>query len=74
MIDRERGRGEIAKILGQPAERLQDEAALLDLVTDSMILVDMIIELQEEFSVRLVSEDIKDVRTVSNHLGVFERK
>ena len=67
-------RAKMAEFLQHPVKKLQDAAILTDLVTDSMILVNMVIELQEDFSIRLVQDDLKDVKTVGQLLAVFERK
>jgi len=74
MTDSDDVKARMAEFLHQPAEKLTKETALTDLVSDSMILVNMVIELQEEFGVRLVHEDLKDVTTVGQLLDVFDRK
>ena len=55
-------------------EKLRDLVVLTDLVSDSMILVNMVIEVQEEFGVRVVHDDLKDVKKVGDLLAVFDRK
>lgn len=67
-------RRSIGTFLRQPPERLADDVELTRLVADSMILVNMVIELQEEFGVRLVQEDLAGVRTVGELLALFESK
>ena len=67
-------RSKMAAFLNHPPKKLEDGAVLTDLVTDSMILVNMVIELQEDFHVRLVQEDLRDVKTVGQLLDLFERK
>ena len=74
MASRDEVRAKMAECLQHPVKKLQDDAILTDLVTDSMILVNMVIELQEDLSIRLVQEDLKDVKTVGQLLAVFERK
>lgn len=74
MAIRDDVRAKMAEFLQHPVKKLQDAAILTDLVTDSMILVNMVIELQEDFSIRLVQDDLKDVKTVGQLLAVFERK
>ncbi len=56
----------IAGFLGQPIEKFGDEASLTDLVNDSFVLVEMVIELQEEFGVSFGHEELKDVKTVGD--------
>ena len=64
----------ISTILKVPVARLNDETSLSDLVTDSFVLVDMVIELQEEFDILLVQEDLKNVKTVGELVNLFESK
>jgi acyl carrier protein len=71
MIDSEKIKKQIAEILKQPMHKLQDDALLTNLVTDSFVLVDMVIELQEEFGVTLVQEDLRDVQTVGDLVNLF---
>jgi acyl carrier protein len=67
-------REHVSKILKVPVSRLNDETSLSDLVTDSFVLVDMVIELQEEFDILLVQEDLKNVKTVGELVHLFESK
>lgn len=61
-------------LIRQPIEKLKDEALLTDLVSQSLLLVEMVIELQEEFSVRLVQDDLKDVKTVGDLTRLIETR
>ena len=74
MASREEVRAKMAEFLRHPVQKLQDDAVLTDLVTDSMILVNMVIDLQEDFGIRLMQEDLKEVKSVGQLLAVFERK
>ena len=74
MATRQDVRVKMAEFLRHPLDKVTDQGALTDLVTDSMILVNMVIELQEDLGVRLVQDDLKDVKTVGQLLAVFERK
>ena len=74
MANREEVRVKMAEFLRHPVSKLPDEALLADLVTDSMILVNMVIDLQEDFRIRLMQEDLKEVKTVGQVLAVFDRK
>lgn len=62
----------MSEILRIPIERIEDEALLSELVCDSFALIDMVIELQDEFEVFLVQDDLKDVKTVAQLIGVLE--
>jgi acyl carrier protein len=64
----------MGSIIKQPVERLKDDAVLTDLVTDSFVLVDMVIELQEEFDVFVVQDDLKSVKTVGQLIALFDQK
>lgn len=57
-------RRRIAEILRQPVEKVSDETELIDLVTESFVLVELAIELQEDFGVRLDQRDLDGVRSV----------
>lgn len=59
-------RRRIAEILRQPLAKVADATELIDLVAESFVLVEMAIELQEEFHVRLLQEDLNGVRTVAD--------
>ena len=64
----------MGRFLNLPESRLEDGALLSDLVADSMLLVNMIIELQEELGVRIVQDDLRSVTTVRDLIEVFEAK
>jgi acyl carrier protein len=64
----------MAEIIKQPVARLGDDVLLSNLVTDSFLLVDMVIELQEEFAVFLVQEDLKTVKSVGDLIELFDAK
>ena len=57
-------RQEIAGFLNQPVSALKDEVILSNLVTNSFVLVEMVIELQEAFGVRFTHEDLRDLKSV----------
>ncbi|HUP57849.1 MAG TPA: acyl carrier protein [Bdellovibrionota bacterium] len=64
----------IATFLGKPLAALADEIPLRDLVVESFMLIEMVIEVQETFGIRVNQEDLKDVRTVGQLLSVLESK
>lgn len=68
MIDRPAAKRLMSEVLRCSPDRLQDDAVLTDLVNDSFVLIDMVIELQDEFDVVLVQDDLKDVKTVEQLL------
>jgi len=71
MFDKDAVKEKIASFLKQPISRLQDDVLLTNLVVESFILVEMIIELQDVFEVRLVQEDMKNVKTVGALTDLF---
>lgn len=56
----------MAEVLEVPEGRVNLDAVLTDLVSDSFRLVEMAIELQEHFDVMFGQEDMKDLRTVGD--------
>jgi acyl carrier protein len=73
-MDQNKFKETMGSIIKQPVERLKDDAVLTDLVTDSFVLVDMVIELQEEFDVFVVQDDLKSVKTVGQLIALFDQK
>jgi acyl carrier protein len=71
MFDKEAVKEKIASFLKQPIHRLQDDTVLTNLVVESFILVEMIIELQDDFGIRLIQEDMKHVKTVGDLTDLF---
>ncbi len=72
MIDKQAVLKTMAGFLRQPVEKLSDDAVLTDLVAQSFLLVEIVIELQEEFSVRFGQEELKSVRTVGDLTRLIE--
>ena len=64
-------KAKIAELLKVPEERVEGKAVLKELVTDSFLLVEMVIELQEVFGVRLVQDDLREVQTVTDLTTLF---
>lgn len=64
----------IAEVLHVPEERVRDDSELKDLVAESFVLVEMAIELQEDFRVRFSQEDLKVVRTVADLVALIESR
>jgi len=68
---REQIRGRIAEIIGQPLDRIQDQVQLANLVISSFLLVELIIDLQDEFEVRFGQAEMQDVKTVGQLLDLY---
>ena len=71
MTSRDQIKGRMAEILNQPLEALDDEVEMTSLVNSSFILVEMIIELQEEFGVRFDQADMNGISTIGQMVGLF---
>ena len=71
MLDKNQFKAKMASLLRQPVTKLDDDAILTNLVVESFLLIEMVIELQEEFGVRLVQEDLRDVKTVGDLVNLF---
>ncbi len=74
MSNRERVRDKIAEILGHTSEVVLDDAELTSLVNSSFLLVEMVIELQEEFDVRFQQVDMNEVATVGQLLDLVDSR
>jgi acyl carrier protein len=74
MSNRERVRDKIAEILGHTSEMVLDDAELTSLVNSSFLLVEMVIELQEEFDVRFQQVDMNEVASVGQLLDLVESR
>ncbi len=59
-------RARMAEALGVTEARLQPEAELVELVSDSYRLVEMAIELQEDYDVILTQADLNGVTSVAD--------
>ena len=56
----------IAEVLGVPESRVRPEVALADLVAESYPLVEMAIELQDDYDVIFTQADLSAVSTVAD--------
>ncbi|WP_413290190.1 acyl carrier protein [Bdellovibrio sp. HCB337] len=74
MLDNNKVKARISEILNVPLEKVTDSVALQDLVIDSFILIDMVIDLQNTFHVRLNQEDLIPVKTVGDLITVLNSK
>ncbi len=64
----------MAQVLELPEERVQPDAVLTDLVSDSFLLVEMAIELQEHYDVMFGQDDMRDLRTVADLAGLVHSR
>ncbi len=64
----------MAAALERPAADLRDEADLAALAAESFLLVQMVMELQEEYPVRIRQEDLLAIRTVGDLVSLVLRR
>jgi len=64
----------IATVLRLPPGSVTADTELADVVTDSFALVEMMIELQEDYGVHLTQEDIQPLRTAGDVAGLIARR
>jgi acyl carrier protein len=74
MADRGAVKSRLALLLRVPVERIEDTALLTDVVAESLLLVELVIELQDQLSVRLVQEDLQHIRTIGDLTQLFEER
>ena len=60
----------LAGSLGCESGELDDAMLLTDLVAESFALIETVINLQEELRIRLLQEDLREVKTVGDLVGV----
>jgi acyl carrier protein len=64
----------ISGFLKLPIDKLKDDAVLTELVHESFVLVEMVMFLQDEFQVRIIQQDLRNVRTMGELVKVFQAK
>jgi len=65
---------QLAKLLRIDPVRVTETARLTDLVADSFVLIETVVELQELLDITLVQEDLDGVQTVAQLLDVCQSK
>ena len=74
MSNKEAVREKMAEVLGHTSDVTSDDAVLTDLVNNSFLLVEMVIELQEEFDVRFQQADMNEVKSVGDFLELVDSR
>ncbi len=64
----------IAAVLQLPAESISSDTELADVVADSFALVEMMIELQEDYGVQFAQDDIAPLRTAGDVADLIARR
>lgn len=73
-IDTATIKNRISDTLQIPLAKLADERLLADVVTESFAMVEVVIDLQEEFGVRLDQGELKKLKTVADLTGLVAAK
>ena len=73
-LDTNAMKANMAEFLNLQVGELDDTKELRSLVRDSFILVELVMRLQEDFSVRIMQEDLRDVSQVGELIQVFKDK
>jgi len=66
--------GRIAEVLRRPVAAVQFDTELAAIAPDSFVLVEMVIELQDEFGVRFEHDGMAGLRTVGDVVALVERR
>ena len=74
MIDSNAVKQRIASTLALPLAKLADDRLLTDVVAESFAMVEMVIDLQEEFGVRLEQSELKKLKTVADLTALVTAK
>ena len=71
----QRVRDIIEKELGVECEKLIDDASFIeDLGTDSLDIVELVMEFEKEFNIDIPDEDAEKLRTVGDAIGYLNQK
>lgn len=65
---------QLAQLLRIDMAKVTEAARLTDLVADSFVLIETVVELQEVLNITLVQEDLDGVKTVGELLDVCQAK
>jgi len=74
MINTEIVKKRIADTLQLPLAKLADDKLLTDVIAESFAMVEMVIDLQEEFGVRLEQSELKKLKTVADLTALVAAK
>jgi acyl carrier protein len=73
-IDPAQVKQRIAATLQLPLAKLGDDRLLTDVVAESFALVEMVIDVQEEFGVRLEQAELRTLKTVADLTALVAAK
>jgi acyl carrier protein len=64
--------GRIAKLLAVPAAELSPRTVIRELVRESFMLVELVIDLQEEFGTYFTQEDLREIETIGELVTLMQ--
>ncbi len=64
----------IAQFTKLPMDSITDDKEITELVSDSFMLVELLLSIQEQFQIELEQEDLEQVITIGELLELIEQK
>jgi acyl carrier protein len=64
----------VAEVLRRPPAMVSMDTELSQLAADSFVLVELVLELQDEFRVRFDHDDVQGLRTVGDVVDLVEAR
>ena len=64
----------VAEVLRRPRAMVSTDTELSQLAADSFVLVELVLELQDEFRVRFDHNDVQGLRTVGDVVDLVEAR
>jgi acyl carrier protein len=64
----------VAEVLRRPRTMVSMDTELSQLAADSFVLVELVLELQDEFRVRFDHDDVQGLRTVGDVVDLVEAR
>ena len=64
----------VAEVLRRPVAMLSMDTELSQLAADSFLLVELVLDLQDEFRVRFDHDDVQGLRTVGDVVDLVEAR
>ena len=74
MISRHSIKQKIANFTKQPIDNIEDEKPISALVADSFMLVELMLTLQEEYSISLSQAEMENIITIHNLIRFIQQK
>lgn len=74
MLTIENIRAKLSDFTKIPINKIQDDMQLTELVADSFVLVELMLTLQEDFSIHLSQQELENVHCIADLLQLLESK